>query len=683
MIDKEDSSFFEKKDAKKLLPVGRRGPHRKGPRVPGAKVFWFFFSKKNSFFLWFFCFGGAFADPVVTENIDVTETRAPLTADATSVVSSETITAADDTTLADALSAVPGARMVQAGPPGGVGTLFLRGANSEQTLALRDGVPINDASNPSAAFDFGIDDLGDVDHIDIIEGPLATTYGSGAIGGVVNIISKQATEDGTHVSATLQGGYPGAILADGTLTEKIGRFTAALTLETQSLDNYDPTPPRMSIYTNTPEGYRAQTATLNLGLAATDWLQIFALARGRDSNFGFNNLGYPTYDADNSSGTANQYFARVGATLTPWQALTTTLSLSYQTDNRTYIESLAAADPNQATTNAKYQGSNADAQINNALDLTGYLPLRRALITFGYQHDAARAQSVYDSTSFGYPYSSNGTGAEHTDAFYLGALAAQGPLTLSGQVRHDKTSDAGAATTFNAGADIALPENLTAHAAYGTAFRAPSLFDRYGTDSYGFFGNPNLHPESAHEFEAGLTWHPMQGTSVRTTYFDNRIHGLIDYVYLPTSYTVENIGHVRADGVETAITTRVLPTLNLIATYTYTDARDLDSGQLLLRRPYDEASLAADWHVTPALRLRPQIMYTGRDLDYIYNDQGLGVGDGSNRPGFLANITASYQVQRDVSVFANVRNLTDSHYEPANGYRVAPTSVLFGVRVAL
>jgi vitamin B12 transporter len=623
------------------------------------------------------------APAVPTEEIQVTATRAPLNGDATTTVSSETITQAHYTTLADALSAIPGAHLVQAGAPGGVGSLFLRGANSEQTLVLRDGVPINDASDPNGAFNFGIDGLGDVDRIDIIEGPLATTYGSGAIGGVVNIISKTATENGTHFTGSVQGGYPGAILGDGTLTEKTGPFTAALTLETQSLDGYDPTPPRMSIYTNTPEGYRAQTATLNLGLAATDWLQLFTLARGRDSTFGFNTLGSPTYDADNSTGVANQYFTRIGATLTPWQPLTTTLSLAYQADNRTYVEPLAAADPNQATTNAKYQGTNVDVQVNSALDLTGYLPLRRALLTFGYQHDAGRAESVYDSTSFGYPYSSNGNGADHTDAFYLGALAAQGPVTLSGQVRHDSTSDAGAATTFNTGADIALPENLTAHAAYGTAFRAPSLFDRYGADSAGFFGNPNLRPESAHEFEIGLIWHPAPGTTIRSTYFDNRFHGLIDYVFFPTSYTFGNIGRARAEGVENSITTRVFGTLAVTATYTYTDARDLDTGQLLHRRPYDQASLTATWNATAALLIRPQITYTGRDLDYLYNDQGLGVGYGLNRPGFLLNLTATYQILPRVALFGSLRNLTDSQYEPANGYRVEPTSVLFGVRLTL
>jgi vitamin B12 transporter len=625
------------------------------------------------------------APTVQTEEIEVTALRAPLNGDATTTVSSATMTAADDTTLADALSAIPGADMVQAGAPGGVGSLFLRGANSEQTLALRDGVPINDASDPNGAFDFGIDDLGDVDHIDIIEGPLATTYGSGAVGGVVNIISKYATEEGTHFSGSVQGGYPGAILADGTLTEKAGPFTAALTLETQSLDGYDPTPPRMSIYTDTPEGYRAKTATLNLGLDATDWLQFFAFGRARASTFGFNELGvvYPTYDADNATGVANQLFGRIGATLTPWQPLTTTVSLAYQTDDRTYSEPLAAADPNQASVAAKYHGSNFDAQVNNALDLTRFVPLRRAVVTFGYQHDSANATSFFDQTVLGSPYSSIGNGADHIDAFYLGALAAQGPLTFSGQVRHDSTSDAGAATTFNTGADIALPYNVTAHTAYGTAFRAPSLFDRYGTDTYGFFGNPNLRPESAHEFEIGLIWHPAAGTTIRTTYFDNRFHGLIDYVYFPASYTVENIGRARADGVENAITARLLASLAITATYTYTDARDLDTGQLLLRRPYDEASLAATWNATPALLIRPQLTYTGRDLDVIYNDQDAYVGNGSNRPGFLLNLAVTYQLLPQVALFGSLRNLTDSRYEPANGYRVEPTSVLFGLRLTI
>ena len=121
----------------------------------------------------------------------------------------------------------------------------------------------------------------------------------------------------------------------------------------------------------------------------------------------------------------------------------------------------------------------------------------------------------------------------------------------------------------------------------------------------------------------------------------------------------------------------------MTATYTYTDARNLETGQALLRRPYNQASVSGMWQPTYALSIRPEITYTGRDLDYIYNDQGLGVGDGSNRPGFLANLAITYHIRPAIAVFGNLRNLTNSHYEPANGYRVEPASVLFGVRVSL
>ena len=121
----------------------------------------------------------------------------------------------------------------------------------------------------------------------------------------------------------------------------------------------------------------------------------------------------------------------------------------------------------------------------------------------------------------------------------------------------------------------------------------------------------------------------------------------------------------------------------MTATYTYTDARDLDSGQLLLRRPYDQASLAATWNASQKLLIRPQLTYTGRARDYIYNDSGLGVGDGSNRPGFLFDLTATYQILPQAALFGSLRNLTNARYEPANGYRVEPTSVLFGVRLKL
>ena len=132
-----------------------------------------------------------------TREIVVTATRIPTPVldipAGVSVIDRQTIEERGYTTLTDALSAVPGVRVSQSGGPGGNASVFVRGTNSNAVLVLRDGMPLNDASDASGAFNFGVDTLADVERIEIIRGPMAALYGSGAIGGVINLISRRAT----------------------------------------------------------------------------------------------------------------------------------------------------------------------------------------------------------------------------------------------------------------------------------------------------------------------------------------------------------------------------------------------------------------------------------------------------------------------------------------------------------
>ena len=136
-------------------------------------------------------------DTPPTREIVVTATRVPTPVldipAGVSVIDRQTIEERGYTTLTDALSAVPGVRVSQSGGPGGNASVFVRGTNSNAVLVLRDGMPLNDASDASGAFNFGVDTLADVERIEIIRGPMAALYGSGAIGGVINLISRRAT----------------------------------------------------------------------------------------------------------------------------------------------------------------------------------------------------------------------------------------------------------------------------------------------------------------------------------------------------------------------------------------------------------------------------------------------------------------------------------------------------------
>ena len=136
--------------------------------------------------------------------------------------------------ITQALSDVPGLHVSQSGPLGGQASIFIRGTNSNHVLVLRDGMPITDGSDPTGAFNFGTETLADIERIEIIRGPLAALYGSGAIGGVINLISRRGTEAGIHWSGDLAGGYPALIRGSVTASGIEGPVDYALTAESQS-----------------------------------------------------------------------------------------------------------------------------------------------------------------------------------------------------------------------------------------------------------------------------------------------------------------------------------------------------------------------------------------------------------------------------------------------------------------
>ncbi len=170
-----------------------------------------------------------------------------------SVIDRQTIEERGYTTLTDALSAVPGVRVSQSGGPGGNASVFVRGTNSNAVLVLRDGMPLNDASDASGAFNFGVDTLADVERIEVIRGPMAALYGSGAIGGVINLISRRGHEPGFHVTGELAGGYPKQMEGNVNASGIEGPFDYSATVQGQAQRGYDTTPQRKSIYTGVPD----------------------------------------------------------------------------------------------------------------------------------------------------------------------------------------------------------------------------------------------------------------------------------------------------------------------------------------------------------------------------------------------------------------------------------------------
>jgi vitamin B12 transporter len=631
-------------------------------------------------------------EPAQTQETVVTATRIPtpvvdIPAGVT-VIDRQTIEQRGYTTLTDALAAVPGIHVSQSGGPGGNASVFVRGTNSNAVLVLRDGMPLNDASDSSGAFNFGVDTLADVERIEVIRGPMAALYGSGAIGGVINLISRQGHEQGFHLTGELAGGYPRQLEGNVNASGIAGPVDYSATVQGQDQRGYDTTPQRMSIYTGVPDPYSEVTGTLNLGYTPIDGTRLSLFLRARQAVFGFNALGNPTFDDSNSTGRDDSLLGRIGVTSKLFNgAYETSVFLGRLQDDRQYTETLNPLDPNQHANDSRYHSYRTDAQWNNTLHLSDLMAVPWASatdLTFGYEHTADNINVKVDQSFSGSPFQSSAKASMTDDALYAGLQSTLlRRLSVTGQIRQDWV-DADVPFTWRLGAVLDVPEVATRFkAAYGTAFRAPSLFDRFGVDSFGYVGNPNLKPESAQGWEIGFTTTFSPAVSFGATYFNEQVQNLIVAVLTPVD-TAVNVGSAHIQGVETELNLRPARWFALQASYTFTDAQNADTGSRLLRRPQNTAAFDAKITPLPGLNIAPELLITGAFQDFLVDNGGNATGTIVSTPqGVIVNLTITYDVAPQVQLFTNARNLFYSRFEPVNGYQTPGPSVLAGVRVKL
>ena len=629
----------------------------------------------------------ALADQPVPEMV-VTATAVPtLLPDVpagVTIMTQQDIQARGYTTLSQALAAVPGRGVVQAGGAGGQASVFVRGTNSEDVLVLVDGVPANDPSDPNGAFNFGEDTLSDIQRIEIVRGPMSGIYGSGAIGGVINLITVQGSG---APKATLEaaGGFPSQGQGSAMISGSSGKFDYALGGAIDEEAGYDETARRLSVYDAVKDPFRSKLGSVNLGFTPVDGTRVYLVLRARQSDTGYPDLGYPIFDDPDEYGYDTNFFGKFGIKSDLLNGLLTTEVFAARIeDNRRYSNLLDANDPNFATADDHYDGYRTDAQWNNTVHLPdfGLAAFSSVLAGVEYINDTAK-ENVNES---GFVETVNAS--QHSVAGHLaGQTTLLGRLTLTAALRDDSVSSFGNAFTGRGGAVLAVPEaDLRLKASYGTSFLAPSLYDLYGVDNFGYQGNPKLKPEYGDGYEAGAELDlPAFGepdfASLSATYFHNDIRDLITAT--PDFSSEENIGQARINGVETEAVLTPAPWLVADLTYTYTDARDVSGNSQLLRRPENAASATLTISPIPRLTIVPEVKYSGRFTDYLYADNGYPIGDGLAKPGTIADVSLNYSFSNNLTVFIQGKNLFNSKFEPVNGLQTPVQSFLFGVRATI
>jgi vitamin B12 transporter len=606
------------------------------------------------------------------EAVVVTATRtlqpAEKTGDSISVITDSDLEAQQIVSVADALQQTPGLEVVRNGGAGQTTTVSIRGAESGQTLVLVDGVRIND---PSTVDDEAV--LGDllannIDRIEILRGPQSTLYGSDAIGGVVNILTRRG-DTPFAIRASAEGGsfdsYRVNAAANGTLSDveygAAANFTHSNGISAADSRNGNPE----------TDGYTNLGLTANVRAKLSDAISLdlrsyYTKSRDDfDDNFifippsTFRVADSPVYGMDDLlAGYAGLNVSLFGGRFSNRFAVIGSDSNRRTFDSPFYLPQHEDFIARGHAARLEYQGI-VDLDDDNQ-------------ITFG----AESQRITLDTGTPGFPAT---RGHDRIDGAYAQAQSTVWrQLTLTGGIRFDHDQQFGGHTSLKLAAAWLLNGGTTVlRGNYGDGFKAPTLYELFSE-----FNNPNgLAPETAHGWEAGVDQALLdKRVRLSVTYFDRRTRNLIEFfdcfsgispicAVRPFGYYY-NVGRTEAHGLEMEAAAQLTDVLSLSANLTDMSAVDLSTGNDLARRPQILANLNATWTPAPGTSLGAGLFYVGRRFDDANNAVPLA-------SHAVANLFASHALNDHLELYGRIENLFAARYEPVFGYG-APGRAFFG-----
>lgn len=580
-------------------------------------------------------------DPIKIKEVVVSATKVEEPVEETTsdviVIKEEDIKEMNVEFVPDVLKRVSELNLVQSGGVGKKADVILRGGSSEHTLVMIDGIKVK--STTLGSFDFSGINVHDIERIEIVKGPQSTIYGSEAMAGVINIITKKG-KGKPKVAVSFESGSFGTYNPSATVSGGDKKLDYRLTGTYFYTDG-------ISAAKNGEErdGYKNAALSGKFGFRPAEKLELELSGkyyydrselddRGDDLNYTRHGNHYIL------SGKGKFYLSDI------WEQILTYSNVK---------DSLKDRD--------------TDTPSNNADIITGietidwqhnfYFTNNYTLIA-GFENRLEKGENI-----------GNFSKKVYNNALYLHNKLSlfEGLLHLNGGIRYDDHETFGNKYTYRLGAVSYIKSaGIKIMANYGTGFRAPSFNELFWpADRFGV-GNPNLQPEETDSWEAGIEKGLFNETVVLTaTYFNQRYDDLI------ANWPPVNLGNAEVKGFEAGVSTEITDDLMVRSAYTYLDTDD-GTGQRLTRRPKDKINISAEYSAGPVTML----------AGYVIVSEVFDSTAGRNLASYsLVNLSGSYKLTKHVKLFARIDNLLNEDYETAGGFNSPGFSAFGGVKLGI
>ncbi len=572
----------------------------------------------------------------------------------------------------DLLRTVPSVDVVRSGGPGGLTYVGIRGDKPEHTLVLLDGVRMNDPASTGVSFDFSTLTTDNIERIEILRGPQSTLYGSDAIGGVINIITRRGKgKPAGFVSA--EGGSFGTALEKAALSGGVGILNYSLGLSRQDTSGISSAAERFGNHET--DGYHATSVATRLGISPVRNFDFDCIVRYLNSKADLDNGGGAGMDDPNYIVRSEEAIVRGQGRLSLFQDFwEQTLGISFSNLDRSYRNDKDALHPFDLE-RGTYHGESLAVDWQNTLHLH-----KTNTLILGLETREEKAHSDYYSESFYGPYSSAFPGeSDRITGYYLQdriSLWDSWFTTLG--VRLDDHSRFGTETTYRFTSSYSVKQTGTRiKGSYGTGFKAPSLYQLYAP----IFGNQALQPEKSTGWDIGVEQSLLRGrVTLGASWFSNDFDDLIEFDSSASLY--RNTAKAESYGVELMATVTPTDDLTLQAGYTWTKTKDKATGLELLRRPEDKFSFDANYRFNKKGNVNLEVAYVGKRHDNYFDPLTYATTRVKLGGYMLVNLAASYDVTRWLQLFVRIDNLFDREYEEAYGYGTPGISSYGGVKVS-
>lgn len=597
------------------------------------------------------------------------ETPLEQVASSVTVIDSEEIKERGVTQALDILREVPGVDVARSGGLGGNTAVFIRGANSEHTLVLLDGVPINNPISNARFFNFSSFTLDEIERVEVVRGPQSTLYGSNALGGVINIITKRG-QGPLQGAVSVEAGSQNTLIERGAISggnESINYSASVLRQDTDGISAAD-----SRLGNEERDGFHNLGFSSRLGFTPDENQEISLTFRSQHSTADLDAGGGASQDDPNRLLKNKQYFVRGEAALSFFDSqVKPTFGVAYVDEEFTDND-----DPDEFRADllrSRYRGSRLKFDMQQQFSLDEDLEL-----LLGAETEEERGDSDYLSVSSFGPYESRFSErtARHNGYFAQIQGSGWGVVYPTAGVRLDTNSGYGTELTWRTGPTVLLGETgAKIFGTVGTGFKSPSLYQRFSD-----FGDPELDAEHSTGVDAGFEQAFVDRKILSgVTYFYNNFDDLIDFD--PNTFKFMNIDKARTEGFEGFIEGQLSEQVSIRGNYTLTNTLNRTTYEELLRRARHKFGAQLRYLPVEGAVLRIDLLYVGEraDTDFsTYPASPVTLG------GYTTvNVSGNFTIRDGVELFTRIENLFDRNYQEVLGFGTPGISAFGGIRVSL